>query len=136
MIHSVAVGDYKFPGGGVQEGESHEQALAREVEEESGAQLASFDECVGAVIEYDSPVETHYDVFKMTSHYYLCQVRAGFGVQKLDDYEKDLGFTPEWISIDAAIIKNRSLLGSEVSPKWLKREIFVLEYIKDNLFGL
>lgn len=136
MIHSAKVGDYKFPGGGVQECESHEQALMREIEEESGAHLISLDECIGAVIEYDIPAEIEYNVFKMTSHYYLCQVRTGFGEQKLDEYEKDLGFTPAWIRIDTALFTNRSLLGFDVSPGWLKREIFVLEYIKNNLFGL
>jgi 8-oxo-dGTP pyrophosphatase MutT (NUDIX family) len=39
MIHSSTVGDYKFPGGGVDAGETHAQALRREVREECGMEL-------------------------------------------------------------------------------------------------
>ena len=135
MIHSSVMGDYKFPGGGVQKGESHKQALAREIEEESGALLDLLGEGLGAVIEYDIPMETEYDVFKMTSYYYLCQVGAGFGQQRLDDYEKDLGFHPAWVNVDEAIFINRSLLNIDNPPQWLKRELLVLEYIRLNFFG-
>src|SRR5512141_1800557 len=89
MIFSSTVGDYKFPGGGVNEGESHEQALRREIQEECGMSLAEMGPEIGAVIEYDHPSEAGYDVFKMTSHYYRCEVEDGFGEQTLDDYERD-----------------------------------------------
>jgi len=130
MVYSSNVGDYKFPGGGVDLGESHEQALARELLEECGASLLSVDGKLGAVIEYNLPHEKDFDVFKMTSHYYFCQIRDGLGQQKLDGYEKDLGFQPIWIDIDKAISANRSLLHSDKIPEWLRREIFVLEQLK------
>jgi 8-oxo-dGTP pyrophosphatase MutT (NUDIX family) len=130
MVYSSAVGDYKFPGGGVDDGESHEQALSREIREECGARLLEFGESLGAVIEYKIPVEADYDVFKMTSHYYLCRVDDGFGAQKLDEYEKDLGFKPLWVNIDEAISTNQSLPNSDKIPEWLKRELFVLNYIQ------
>ena len=136
MIHSTTVGDYKFPGGGVDAYESHEQALRREISEECGASLMEFGQRIGSIIEYDYPKESGFDVFKMTSHYYLCQVGDGFGTQKLDGYERDLGFTPTWINIDESILANRLLLNSDKTPEWLKREIFVLEYIRQNLLDI
>ena len=132
MVHSSAMGDYKFPGGGVDAGETHEQALRREVREECGAELSRIGEEIGAVVEYDNDTETDCDTFKMTSHYYRCEVAEGFGAQKLDGYEKDLGFTPVWISIEAALQQNKMFLDSENAPEWLKREIFVLEYLRNN----
>jgi ADP-ribose pyrophosphatase YjhB (NUDIX family) len=129
MVYSANVGDYKFPGGGVDTGESHEQALARELREECGAVLVEFGESIGAVIEYDIPMETEFDAFKMTSHYYFCQVEDGLGTQKLDEYEKDLGFKPVWIDINDVLSANRSLLDFDNTPEWLKREIFVLELL-------
>jgi 8-oxo-dGTP pyrophosphatase MutT (NUDIX family) len=133
LVFSSTVGDYKFPGGGVNDGESHEQALARELCEECGAHLLSVDGELGAVIEYNIPLEAEFDVFKMTSHYYFCQAGDGFGAQKLDEYEKNLGFKPVWVDIDNAISKNKSLLNSDKFPEWLRREIFVLEYLKQLL---
>lgn len=133
MIHSANVGDYKFPGGGVKEGETHIDALTREIREESGMSVAHIGLEMGTVIEYDLPMENEYDVFKMTSHYYQCDVVGGFGIQELDEYERVLGFKPVWIDIDNAIQLNKVLLDSDKTPDWLRREIFVLEYIRQNL---
>jgi hypothetical protein len=43
-----------------------------------------------------------------------------------------LGFKPTWVAIDHAISTNQSLLNSGCPPEWLKREIFMLEYIKEK----
>jgi 8-oxo-dGTP pyrophosphatase MutT (NUDIX family) len=133
MIHSTNVGDYKFPGGGVADGETHKQALCREVQEECGMRILYVGSAIGTVIEYDIPIEKDYDVFKMTSHYYRCDAESEFGTQKLDDYEQELGFEPIWISIADALLVNKALLHSDKSPQWLRREIFVLQYILHNI---
>jgi 8-oxo-dGTP pyrophosphatase MutT (NUDIX family) len=133
MVYSANVGDYKFPGGGVDDGESHEQALAREVREECGASLLSVDGELGAIIEYNFAKEKDFDVFKMTSHYYFCHAGDDFGAQTLDDYERDLDFKPVWVDIDFAISTNQSLLDSDKPPEWLKREIFVLQHIRGTI---
>jgi 8-oxo-dGTP pyrophosphatase MutT (NUDIX family) len=131
MIYSTKVGDYKFPGGGVDRGESHQRALVREVKEECGMSLLRVGEEICRTVEYDLPMEQEYDVFKMTSYYYGCVVQDGFGPQKLDDYEVDLGFTPVWIDLEKAIEFNTVLLDSADPPRWLGREVLVLEYIRD-----
>lgn len=134
MIFSANVGDYKFPGGGVHAGETHERALRREVREECGAELSHIGGEIGAVVEYNFSIEPEFDAFKMTSHYYRCEVADGFGTQQLDGYEKDLGFKPIWISIEDALQQNKILLNSENAPEWLRREIFMLEYLQDKTF--
>ncbi|MBN2299645.1 MAG: NUDIX domain-containing protein [Acholeplasmataceae bacterium] len=133
MIHSTKNNDYKFPGGGINFGETHEDALIREISEECGATVTKIDDELGKVIEYDIPLEDDYDVFKMTSFYYLCQVDSNFGNQSLDLYEKELGFNPVWINIDEAISANLKLINSNYHPRWVKRELVVLNYIKDKL---
>lgn len=135
MIYSANVGDYKFPGEGVKQGETHAQALCREVQEECGLSVVRIGSEIGAVIEYNIPIEKDYDVFKMTSHYYLCDVESEFGAQTLDDYEQELGFEPVWIDIANVIQANKALLHSNPTPDWLRREIFVLEYIQQNLLS-
>lgn len=133
MVYSSAVGDYKFPGGGVDAGETHELALARELMEECGASLIHVEAEIGAIVEYNFPAEREFDVFKMTSRYYLCRVGDGdFAGQTLDDYEEALGFQPVWIDVVEAIEKNKSMLGAPGAPDWLRREIFALEYIRHS----
>lgn len=128
MIYSSKYGDYKFPGGGIDIGESHETALVREIREECGATVLSINDELGKVIEYDIPIEENYDVFEMVSFYYICEVDPNFGEQSLDQYEKDLGFTPIWVDIDKAISTNKMLIDSNNFPRWTPREVFVLEH--------
>ncbi len=134
MIHSAVNGDYKFPGGGVETAETHEETLRREILEEVGAHLLEFGDGLGKIVEYDIPKETVYEIFKMTSHYYLCSVDGQFGQQSLDTYEEEFGFRPVWVHIEDAIKTNKSLLPLTQKPEWLAREIFMLEYLQRTLF--
>lgn len=136
LLYSIKLGDYKFPGGGVQPGETHRQALLREIREETGADMTGIEQPFGKVIEYDVPKERGYDVFRMTSYYYWCQVEPTFSEQRLDDYEKDLGFQPTWVEIGEALRVNQALLraGPRSTYQWLARETFVLEQIQPHDF--
>ena len=131
MVFSQKNGDYKFPGGGIEVGESHAVALTREVEEEVGRQVTEVLKPFGKIIEYDLPIEKEYEVFKMTSYYYWCSVGDWLGIQNLDMYEKELGFTPVWVEIDAAIQTNKALLQDayRFSPRWVSRDLEVLQQI-------
>jgi 8-oxo-dGTP pyrophosphatase MutT (NUDIX family) len=135
MVYSPKMEEYDFPGGGLHEGETHAEGLYREIQEECGMLLASMGAEMGAVIEYDFPMEPGYDVFKMTSHYYYCEVQEGFVPQKLEDYERELGLIPIWVDVDRAIQSNNILLHSGNAPKWLKKETFILEYIRQTLLA-
>lgn len=71
LIHTDA-GDYKFPGGGVEPGETLEQALAREMLEETGRALTGNDGLWGVAHER-RPGRTA-DILEMDSFYFLCRV--------------------------------------------------------------
>lgn len=135
MIYSSVNGDYKFPGGGVYKNETCKDALIREFQEECGAKLSHIGQEIGCVIEYSIPREKNYDVFKMTSRYFLCGIDGGFREQHLDQYEQDLGFCPVLVDIDTAIQTNSTLLHTtdRKIPRWTNRETFVLKYIKENI---
>ncbi len=136
LIHSRVDGDYKFPGGGIQEDEDHTTALMREVAEESGGRITSTPEAFGKVLEYDFPIESCYTTFCMTSYYYRCEVDPVLGAQQLDDYEAQLGFYPCWVEIDAALQNNRELLLSgRVLERGVRRDTRVLELIKQELLS-
>ncbi|MCP8615695.1 NUDIX hydrolase [Salirhabdus salicampi] len=126
-------GDYKFPGGGVEDNESHYNGLIREVREETGYINCIVKDKVGIVIErkvdeYDNNV-----LFQMTSHYYFCELTNEEKLtQQLDDYESILGFTPKWVSLDDAIKQNENLIKEFEKNSWLKRETFVLKEVKNR----
>ena len=135
MVYSPVNGDYKFPGGGVDESENHEIALKREIAEECGMNLTRILGEIGCIVEYAMPMKSEFDVFKMTSSYYLCEIDSTVEAQRLDAYEKDLEFQPAWVDIDAVIRTNKAVLHSETKkpPQWTAREVFMLEYIRENL---
>lgn len=134
MVYSPVNGDYKFPGGGIEKGENPEMALKREVTEECGMNLTRILGNIGCVVEYAIPMKAEFNVFKMTSSYYLCEINAAVKAQKLDAYEKDLGFQPVWVDIDTAIQTNKTVLQVETKkpPQWTAREVFMLEFIREN----
>lgn len=128
MIHARGPGDYKFPGGGVEPGESALEALGRELREETGHELA----VPGAIalrVEERRPAKESGAVFHMISDYYLCEVADGpAGRQSLDAYEERLGFAAAWVSPEEALAANEALAtaeGGDASP-WIRREIFAL----------
>lgn len=134
MVHSKVNGDYKFPGGGIEEDEDRESALVREVAEESGGRVINKPQSYGKVREYDLPVEKEFTSFCMTSYYYLCEIDAVLGPQQLDEYEARLGFVPEWVSIDTAIENNQNLLNTRKRvERWVQRETRVLEIVREEL---
>jgi 8-oxo-dGTP pyrophosphatase MutT (NUDIX family) len=134
MVHSTVNGDYKFPGGGVEENEAPEAALRREISEECGMRLTRILKEIGSIVEYAYPMKSEFDVFKMTSSYYLCEVDGTINGQKLDDYEEELGFRPVWVDIEAAIQTNKTVIAVQTKwpPVWTAREVFMLEYLKEH----
>jgi 8-oxo-dGTP pyrophosphatase MutT (NUDIX family) len=134
LVHSKVNGDYKFPGGGVEEDEDQESALIREVAEESGGRVIATPQPFGKVHEFDFPTEKEFSTFCMTSYYYLCEIDPTLGPQQLDEYEARLKFVPEWVNIDTAIAHNQALLNSgKKVERWVNRETRVLAIVRDEL---
>ena len=107
MVHSLKYDYYKFPGGGIDSGESYLDALVREVSEETG--LIVIPESVkeyGVVLRKDKgKIE---DLFIQENFYYFCDVEKEVLSQKLDDYEAEEKFVLEWVDPKDAIAANLS----------------------------
>lgn len=135
MVYSQVNGDYKFPGGGIKDGEEQRQALMRELREETGATLNRIIRLVGITLEYDRTKFEGYEFFKMFSYYYLCTIGADLNLPQLDPYEAELGFTPVWVKCSDALQNNSNLFADETAyhPGWLRREMMVLKIIQDAI---
>ncbi|MCL2560414.1 MAG: NUDIX domain-containing protein [Turicibacter sp.] len=132
MIHNRR-GDVKFPGGGVQEGESQLEALKREVAEEAGVLITDRVKVLGEMKEQRESSRDDADYFVMNSIYYVCEFDRYTGTLRLDDYEADLAFEPVEIDIEAAYLKNLSVLKNQVAPNfWVERETLVLQHLRRN----
>lgn len=126
-------GDYKFPGGGVEEGESLEDTLIREAIEETGYRIDR-----DSIRKYGKVLERrkggHESILEMESHYFFCKVEADIEKRKLDDYEKEYDYKVTWITLKEAIEKNKQVAALDTCP-WVIRETKVMErLVKEQFF--
>ena len=134
MVHSLKYDYYKFAGGGIEEGESHEAALIREVMEETG--LAVKPETIhefGSVLRIQKSLYEENTIFEQENFYYFCSTDSEILPQNLDEYEKDERFTLEYIEPEKAIEVNRTHEHFGYDRALIEREAMVLEeLIKQN----
>ena len=125
-------GDYKFPGGGIKKNENHEDALFREVKEETGFSLSGEIIFIGKMIEKGPDSFEENAIFEMESFYYRCKIAYNIQLdQNLDDYEKEQDFKPFFIPIKDAIINNKKLIFDSNKNNikindWVERETLIL----------
>ncbi|MGM9603289.1 MAG: NUDIX domain-containing protein [Faecousia sp.] len=130
MVHSLKYDYYKFPGGGMEPGESQIDTLIRETLEESG--LVVIPESIrefGCVHRVQKDDTDEYAFFVQDNYYYLCQAQPEIRRQVLDDYEAEERFTLEFVTPETAIYANRFLPHGPKDPLMLEREARVLEML-------
>lgn len=125
LIRSEKCGEYKFPGGGVEPGETLEEALARELREETGYVVVP-----GSVRPYGVGHERRKgmeeDIMEMDSYYFLCEVEEEPGERRLDEYETEYGYQTVWRPLTEAIRSNEKISDLENCP-WIKRDTMVMQ---------
>ncbi len=124
LLHVSKKGFYKLPGGGIEDGESVEDALIRETKEETGCEIKNI-RPLGKIIEYKS----HYSI-EQVSYCFLAEVISE-GELDLDEGETDAGFKLIWIGLDEAIelMKNTKTEGY-AETFIVKRDLTFLEEAK------
>ena len=131
LIKSLKENHYKFPGGGIELGESPIDTLIRETKEETGL-IINYDsirEC-GFIHEIKKSIFND-DAFEQKSYYYFVEVKDETCEQELSEREKDLKYVLEWV--DPVISYNVDYkLGQDYNNKFLLREACILNLIIDN----
>lgn len=124
MIHSK-YGDHKFPGGGSKAGESLEDTLLREVQEETGC-LVRKESIREGLLVHEKRKGDPEDMMDMDSYYFFCDIEEKTGDRNLDDYEAEYDYRVCWMSLEEAISKNESVKDSKPIP-WIERETMVMK---------
>lgn len=135
LIHSLKYDYYKFPGGGIENGENPVEAMIRETREEAG--LVVISESVkeyGYVHRIQRSDMDATECFIQDNYYYLCKARDQLISQQLDDYEARESYRLEFVAPLVAINKNRNVKNSPYNQMMFEREARVLEsLIADKL---
>jgi ADP-ribose pyrophosphatase YjhB (NUDIX family) len=134
LLHTERYQDYSLPGGGIEHGESLQQALIREVQEETGAQQISDIHPYGLIREFRANYKNQDQIIEMLSYCFTCQVSDQFEQQQLEDYELANGMTVHWVELDKAIAFNKqTMASSDKTGVSIVRETYLLERIAKTL---
>jgi 8-oxo-dGTP diphosphatase len=117
---------HKLPGGGMEEGESLEDAVQREIKEEVGCDC-TVSTLLGMTIEY----RNKYNLLQV-SYAFVADVVGEIGEPQLDSFEIAEGLTNIWMSPTEALEKMKADIPETYEANFiLKREIsFLDEYLK------
>ena len=130
MIRSRRDGYYKFPGGGIEPGETQEEAMIREVREEAGliVRLDTVRE-YGMVHRIQRNPGNPEEIFVQDNYYYLCEAEEEILPPQMEDYEAAAGFEPVFVEAREAIRVNREGAPGSRYQTMLLREARVLEML-------
>ena len=107
LVHSLKYDYYKFPGGGINEGETHSDTLVREVREETGLNVIP-----ESIREYGYVYRAQKgkteDIFVQENFYFFCDVSDALSGISLDGYEAEEEFTLEFAAPRYAAEVNRT----------------------------
>lgn len=128
MMYMAAYGFYKLPGGGLESGESKEEAFIREIKEETG--------CTCDIIEQIGVAEEHKNQndFFQRSFVFIAKLISR-GENALTEKEQSLGFGLQWLKPEEAIEKVAASLekcGIYSTKFVLKRDLSILRFTHIN----
>ncbi len=129
LVKSLKEGFYKFPGGGMEDGETHTDTLIREVLEETGLKIIpqTIRE-FGMIREIRKSLFRSDEIFEQNSYYYFAEAEDFVCETNLTEKEKELGYVLEWTDIKTAFDIDMEI-GSRAETAFLLREAYILELL-------
>ena len=122
-------GEYKIPGGAPDLGETHNEALCREVREETGLLVRP-----ETIRPLGYTVERRQDAFQQglrfvrTTFFYACQVGEEVTETAMTESEEALGFSLVWAGINEIIDGNRACR----LARWNMRDTLFFEWLREQ----
>ena len=132
LVKSKKYGEYKFPGGGIKPGESHENTLIRETMEEAGmAIIPSTIKPYGKTTMRRKSSQHPQEIFEQESFYYTCKIDPQKTTHPTPEvgYETEYGYAPVLATLVDAIAANRQRLNIPAIP-WAIRDLAVMEELQ------
>lgn len=112
-------GEYKFPGGGVDRGESLEAALCREVQEETGlVVIPSSIRPLGEILEKRLDIYDKDSIYLCHSLYFACEVEEKLVETNPTESEIRQGYVLRWAKPEEVVSSNRTF----ARKKWISRD--------------
>lgn len=107
LVKSTKEGWYKFPGGGIEKGETAVDAVVRETREETGIILkpSTINE-YGMTHEIRKSIYYENEIFEQKSFYFTAEAEDEVIAQNLNGYEAELGYVLEWVDMMTAYEAN------------------------------
>lgn len=134
LLYTARYDDYTLPGGGVDKDEDLIAGFKRELLEETGARNIRNIAAFGLYEEFRPWYKDDFDIMKMQSYCYTCEIDAQLGETQLEDYEIKNGMKVVWLPIVDAIKHNERIIAeSDKKGMSVERELFLLKLIQKEL---
>ena len=134
MVHSLKYDYYKFPGGGIEAGETPEEAMIREVAEETGRVIVP-----GSVREFGIVIRRQQDskdpdgIFEQENYYYFCDVTEDTVPRKPDEHEIAEGTGPVWVDTLAPCIRRNRRSFERTGEPFIEREMRAMDLADEEI---
>ena len=127
-------GEYFFPGGGIEDKETHQDTLRREMLEETGYRCKSINRYLGRILLRRPDKFEHTEMYELVSYFYLCELSMEQGRQSLTENEKMNGYQPIWAEAEEVWRLTRNFQKDHSQIDFLyESTLFVLSYIRNHL---